>query len=140
MAKYVIHKVSFFFTDESLIVLPGEEVRGSVVGTFTNLDEAKAEKEKEDILSAQNLSGTDVRQFFCYTDNEEQIYTELKEYYLSEFNLEIHDDEFFVFPDNISPEQAKRFMQILDVTFHYIMEYEDDEDPADYKDYDQIEF
>lgn len=140
MAKYIIHKVSFFFTDDSLIILPEEEVRGSVVATFNNLDKAKTEKEKQDIISMKKLSGFDVKQFYYEEDNQQKVFEELKKFYLSDFNLEIAEDEHFNFPDTISEEQAKKFMEILNVKFHYIMEYEDDEDPADFEDYDQIEF
>lgn len=140
MAKYVIHKVSFFFTDDSLIVLPQEEVTGSVLSTFNTIEEAKTEKAKQDIISVQKLSGSDVKQFYIDSDNEKQIYADLKEYYLSEFNIEIEENEHFNFPENISEQQAEEFMEILNLTFHYIMEYEDDEDPKDFDDYDQIHF
>ncbi|GAA3761159.1 hypothetical protein [Flavobacterium ginsengiterrae] len=140
MAKYVIHKVSFFFTDDSLIVLPQEEVTGSVLSTFNTIEEAKTEKAKQDIISVQKLSGSDVKQFYIDSDNDKQIYADLKEYYLSEFNIEIEENEYFNFPENISEQQAEKFMEILNLTFHYIMEYEDDEDPKDFDDYDQIHF
>lgn len=132
MAKFVIHKRGFFYTDEAFELAEGE--KGSIVGTFDNLEEAKIEKEKQDILSVQNFGGMNVVDFFFYNDDYDQVYQLMEDFYHSDFNLYIEDKYYFLFPENISVEQAKRFLEILALTFHDIVEYEDDAelDPEDF--------
>lgn len=124
VAKYVIHKKGFFYTDEAFEEAKGE--KGSIVGAFSTLKEAKAEKENQDILSFQNLGGMNAVDFFFYNDNYDEVYQQFEEFYNSEFNLKIEDKYYFNFPDTISIEQAKRFLEILNLSFHFIVEYGDD--------------
>jgi hypothetical protein len=124
MAKFVIHKKGFFYTDEAFEVAEGE--KGSIIGTFNNLEQAKIEKAKEDIISIQNFGGMNVVDFFFYNDNYDEVYQQFEDFFLSEFNLKIEDKYYFSFPDTISEEQAIKIQQILNLTFHDIVEYEDD--------------
>lgn len=124
MAKFVIHKRGFFYTDEAFELVDG--VEGSIVGTFDNLEEAKLEKEKQDILSIQNLRGMYVADFFCYNDNYDEVYKQLEDFYRSDFTLSEEEENYFVFPENVSDEQAKRFLEILVLTFHDIVQYDDE--------------
>lgn len=143
MPKYVIHKIGFFFTDESQMELPYDVVKGSVVQIFNNLEEAKEEKIKQDILSIQNLKGSDVKQFFLDYPNYNEILQNFIIYYKSEFDLEIRDNDHFCFPDNISEDQSAKFLEIMNITFHNIIEYSDDDNSyneENKEDFDQLEF
>ncbi len=126
MAKFVIHKKGFFYTDEAFELVEG--VKGSIVGTFNTIDEAKTEKEKQDILSMQRLKGMNAVDFFFYSKNYDQVYQKIEEFYKSEFNLTISDKYYFELPKEINTEQAKFFLNIFDVSFHDIVEYSDDEE------------
>jgi len=124
MAKFVIHKRGFFYTDEAFEVAEGE--KGSIVGTFINLEDAKVEKEKQDIISIENFGGMNAVDFFFYNDNYEEVFQKFENLFSSEFNLKIEDKYYFNFPDVITKEQAKKIYEILNLTFHDIVEYEDD--------------
>lgn len=137
MAKYAVHKISFFFNDENLNPLP-EEAKGNVVMIFNNLDEAKIEKMKQDIFSVQNLSGTNVNQFYRYQDNEDEVFFKLKEVFKTEFDLVINKEDFFDFPEKISESQAKKILDSLKLEFNFIIEYDDDEDPHDFEKYEDL--
>ncbi|WP_264552911.1 hypothetical protein [Flavobacterium sp. N2038] len=125
MAKFVIHKRGFFYTDEAFELAEGE--KGSIVGTFKNLDEAKNEKAIQDLISIQNLGGMNAVDFFFYNDNYDEVYARFEDFFSSEFDLKIEDKYYFNFPEDISDDQAIKIQEILDVTFHDIVEYEDDE-------------
>ncbi|SHH25761.1 hypothetical protein [Flavobacterium johnsoniae] len=137
MAKYAVHKISFFFNDENLNPLP-EEAKGNVVMIFNNLDEARIEKMKQDIFSVQNLSGTNVNQFYRYQDNEDEVFSKLKEVFKTEFDLVINKEDFFDFPEKISESQAKKILDSLKLEFNCIIEYDDDEDPHDFEKYEDL--
>jgi hypothetical protein len=126
MAKFVIHKKGFFYTDEAFEAAEG--VKGSIVGTFNQIEEAKKEKELQDIYSMQKLEGMNAVDFFFYAPNYDEIYKKIADYYQSEFGLTIEDEDYFDFPKKISTEQAKMFLGLLNVSFHDIIEYADDEE------------
>jgi len=126
MAKFVVHKRGFFYTDEAFELI--ENAKGSIVAIFDNLDSAKLEKEQQDILSMQYLKGMNAVDFFLYSLNYEKVYQNLEDYYKSEFGLTIPDKHYFNLPEEISPEQAKFFLKIFDISFHDIIEYSDNEE------------
>lgn len=138
MAKYVIHKISFFFTDESLIKLPEEEVKGSVVKIFNDLEEAKKEKQEMDLRSMQNLAGNSLSDFLDIDEDNSEILEKLQLFYKSEFNLDIDTKDYIEFPNAISTQQAKQFLDILNITFHNIVEYDDNEDPNDFEKFEDL--
>jgi hypothetical protein len=127
MSKFVIHKRGFFYTDECFEAEEGE--KGSIVGTFNNLEEAKIEKENQDIISIKKLGDMgdmNVVDFFFYNNNYEKVYQQFVDFYSSEFNQKIEDKFNFIFPKIITTEQAEKIQKILDITFHDIVEYDDD--------------
>jgi hypothetical protein len=124
MAKFVIHKRGFFYTDECFEAVEGE--KGSIVGTFNNLEEAKIEKEKKDIISIKKLGDMNAVDFFFDNENYEEIYQQFMDFFSSEFNQKIDDKYYFIFPKIITTEQAEKIQKILDITFHDIVEYDDD--------------
>lgn len=132
MAKFVIHKKGFFYTDEAFE--PAEEARGSIVASFDTLEKATAAKLAEDISSIQGLKGMNVVDFFFYSKTYDAIYKQLEALYKQEYGESIKDKYYFNFPKNISSEQAKRFLDILGVSFHDIVEYPDNEvlNPEDF--------
>jgi hypothetical protein len=132
MAKFVIHKKGFFYTDDSW-----EDVNsnGTVVSVFDTLEEAKAEKINQDVISMQNLKGWYARDFFFYdnnfnTKNYDEKFEQIENYYKTEFGLTIADKDSFDFPNEINYQQAKVFLNILGFSFHDIVEYSDEEAPS----------
>jgi len=126
MAKFVIHKRGFFYNDEAYNVVEG--VNGSIVEAFSNLEDAKREKENQDIISMQNLKEMGVEDFFFYNNNYDRVYNQFKDYYNLEFCLNIEEMDYFCFPKEITKEQAIKFLEILNITFHDIVEYNDNEE------------
>jgi len=138
VAKYVIHKISFFFTDESLIQLPEEEVKGSVVKIFNDLEVAKKEKQEMDLLSMQNLAGSSLSDFLDIDKDSSEIRKKVQLFYKSEFNLNIGSENYIEFPKTITVQQARQFLDILNVTFHNIVEYDDNDDPNDFEKFEDL--
>lgn len=131
MAKFVVHKKGFFYTDDSFDLI--EDSKGSIVGTFDNLDDAKEEKGIQDIKSMQSIAGNNATDFMDDTDYN-SMYRKIEEYYKSEFGLTISNKSYFHFPTEINPVQAKALLDILNVSFHDIAEYADDDvlNPQDF--------
>lgn len=131
MAKFVVHKRGFFYTDESFEPV---DAKGSIAGIFSSLEEAKIEKRKQDIISIQRLGGENAVDFFFHNEDFDEILERLKQFYKSEYNIDIQDDYFFELPESISSDNAERFLDILNLTFHDVVEYNDDAhlDPNDF--------
>ncbi|MFD1000005.1 hypothetical protein ACFQ21_11850 [Ohtaekwangia kribbensis] len=124
MSKYVIHKKAFFYTDESFEVAEGE--RGSVVGVYTSLEEAKTAKERADIESILGLRGWNAIEFFFDKDID-AIIDKLRPIYEEEFGIVLQDDYDFNFPESMTAEHAATFREIMQLSFHDIVLYEDHE-------------
>ncbi|XZF14616.1 hypothetical protein ACTHGU_00615 [Chitinophagaceae bacterium MMS25-I14] len=122
MPKYVVHKKGFFYTDEAFEAAAG--AKGSVMGIYDNLDNALAEKGKQDMLSMQNLAGENAVDFFFYNEDYKNIFKQLEKYYKTGFGITIEDEHFFNFPEQISEQQAKDLLAILGVSFHDVVTYE----------------
>lgn len=129
MAKYVIHKIGFYYTDECFA--PGEEGnKGSIVGIYNNLEAAKEQKQQADVQSLRSQTGMNAVDFFFDRPNYDAIYDQLENYYQQEYGIEIDDKYYFNLPDEINEKQAIQLLSILDFTFHQIVEYNDDEEPV----------
>jgi hypothetical protein len=65
--------------------------------------------------------------FFFENSNYEEILQKVKEYYKEEFNqtIDIHNISF---PEVINEQQAKYFKETMELSFHDIVEYDDDEE------------
>lgn len=124
MAKFVIHKRGFFYTDEAYELIKNS--KGSIVGTYEDLEKAKNEKHIQDVISMQNLKGTNAVDFILYSDNYDETFFKIEAYYRSEYGLTISDKSWFQLPSNISTEQAEKFLEILNISFHDIVEYPDE--------------
>lgn len=128
MAKYVIHKIGFFYTDECFA--PEEGRKGSVVGSYNELATAKEAKKRADIDSMRMLAGMNAVDFFFDSPNYDAIYDQLANYYQQEYGLTIEDKYYFNLPDEMNERQARQILSILEHTFHQIVEYNDDEEPV----------
>lgn len=130
MAQYVVHKIGFFFNDDNFEV--GQE-RGNVMGITQSLEKAKAIKYKLDIESMKGLTDDNAVLFFLEHPHYEEIYKKLQAYYQTEYGIYISTvGPILLLPDKINDEQAAQFLSIMELTFHNIVEYADDEviDPA----------
>lgn len=133
MSKFVIHKKGFFYTDEAYEVV--HESKGTMVGIYASLEEAQNAKAEADIRSMCGLATYNAVDFFFYQDKYDEIQQRLAAFYKVEFGLTIEDKHYFNFPEQISPEQAKVFLEILAVSFHDIVEYPEDQvlNPDDFQ-------
>lgn len=133
MAQYVVHKLGFWYTDDCYEV--GVE-KGNVMAITKTLEEAQAIKKSEDIKSLKGLYPDNPVIFYLEHDNSPEIDKKMVAYYASEFNQTINTGSpYYEFPKNISDEQALQFLSIMELTFHNIVEYSDDEviNAADYE-------
>lgn len=126
MAQYVVHKIGFFYTDESFEV---GQAKGTVMGITKSLEEAQAIKSREDLKSMKTVGGFNAIDFFFGHDNFKTIHNNIKEYYKTTFNrtFDKNNDHNIELPKAITDEQATAFLSIMELTFHNIVEYADDE-------------
>jgi hypothetical protein len=124
MAKFVIHKKGFFYTDDSW-----EDVnaKGTVVSIFDTLEEAKAEKINQDILSTQKLAGYRCEEFYLSSNRFDEIDKKVQAFIEAEYNLKMDRD--FLLPGNLSFSKAEELMNIMEFSFHDIVEYTDEDAP-----------
>lgn len=127
MAKFAVHKKGFFYTDEAW---EDVDTIGSTVKVFDTLEEAKAEKVIQDVISIQNLKGFNAVDFFFYAENYDKKYEKMNYYYKTEFGLEIADKHYFDFPIEINTNQAQELLNILEISFHEVVEYADEMAPT----------
>lgn len=134
MAQYVVHKIGFFYTDESFEV--GQD-KGTVMGITKTLAEAQAIKSREDLKSMKTVGGFNAIDFFFGHDNFNTIHKNIKEYYKTNLNVTFDkQNEYNIeLPKTITDEQAATFLSIMELSFHNIVEYADDEviNAADYE-------
>lgn len=136
MAQYVIHKIGFFYTDEAFEAV--EDARGSIVGVFKTLEEANLAKKAEEIKSMQNIAGENLSHFFFYNANYDQIVEKTVQYFYTELGVVIEDTNFIILPKSITELQAKTLLEITEISFHSIIEY-DEKVVLDVEDYDLVE-
>lgn len=134
MAQYVVHKIGFFYTDESFEV--GQD-KGTVMGITKTLEEAQAIKSREDLISMKSVGGFNAIDFFFGHDNFTTIHKNIKEYYKTTYNrtFDKNNDYNIDIPKKINDEEATAFLSIMELSFHNIVEYGDDEviNPADFE-------
>lgn len=122
MAQYVVHKIGFFYDDDWY---QANEPKGIVMGIFSSLEEAKLWKSWEDIEAMKGIAGHGAYRFVGVKTNRDEIYEKLEEYTKAEFGIDPR--ESYSFPKKINDEQAARFLSIMEITFHNIVEYGDDD-------------
>ena len=129
MAQYVVHKIGFFFNDDNYEI--GKE-RGNITAITKSLEEAREIKRKADIASMKAQADYNAVIFFLENPNYKEIYKKLSEYLNLEYGMYISQTGMTLLPDNINDEQAAQLLSIMELTFHTIVEYSDDEviDPA----------
>ncbi|WP_143774196.1 hypothetical protein [Niastella vici] len=124
MPQYVVHKIGFFFTDENYEI---EQERGNLVAISKSLEEAKATKFRADIESMKSQADNNAVIFYLENPNYEAITKKLTTYYNSEFGQFTSRIPPILLPYNMTDEQAAQFLSIMELTFHTIVEYGDDE-------------
>lgn len=134
MAQYVIHKIGFFYTDECFEI---DQEKGTVMGITKTLEEAQAIKSREDLISMKGATCMNAIDLVFGRDNFDTIHKNLMEYFQKTYNRTFDKNKEYNFelPQNISDEEAAAFLSIMELNFHNIVEYGDDEviNPADYE-------
>lgn len=125
MAQYVVHKIGFFYTDECFEA--GVE-NGTVMGITKSLEEAQAIKKREDIISMKRVGGFESEDFLFDHPNAESINQKLEEYITSEFKTAKEGNySTYLLPKEITDQQAEKLLSIMELSFHNIIQYSDDE-------------
>ena len=134
MPKFVVHKKAFYYTDEAFT--EDSTQKGSLIGVFSSLEEARKNKHKVDISSMQKNAGEQFLDFFFYHKNHQQAFQQLQRFYLQNWAIELQE---FDLEDLLIPttnfQQAEELLNILQLSFHDIVEYPDDVniEPKDFK-------
>lgn len=124
MPQYVVHKIGFQYNDNAFE--PGE-ARGNVMGISSSLEEAKLLKKLEDIATIQRMAGKTINSFFREKRNYNEILEKLAVFY-KKFNLTYtYAEGRECVPPNINEEHAIELLSIIEVSFHNVVEYSDDE-------------
>ena len=124
MPQYVVHKIGFQYNDNAFEV---GEARGNVMGTSSSLEEAKLLKKLEDIATIQRMAGKTINIFFREKRNYQEILEKLAVFY-NKFNLSYaYAEGRECVPPNINEEDAAELLSIIEVSFHNVVEYSDDE-------------
>jgi hypothetical protein len=125
MAQYVVHKIGFYYTDECF--MEEDSVKGTVMGITKSLEEALAIKKREDIQSMKRVAGWNAVDFMFDRPNYDEKVSKLEGYYQSEFGLPIENKYRFLLPEQLNDDQAATLLSIIDLSFHNVVEYADDE-------------
>jgi hypothetical protein len=139
MPKYVIHKKCFYYDDSFFQPTKGNS-KGSVVGIFNDLEEAKKAKIMHDITSMQRLSGVNAVDYF--PSDQVKYHKSFKEFiafYKAEFGVDIYGHHEIYLPGPMSIDHAKSFLEMMFITFHDIVEYGDEEDIPEDPDFSEGE-
>lgn len=123
MPQYVIHKIGFLYNDNAFEI---GEARGNVMGISPSLEEAKLLKKLEDIDTIQRMAGKTINNFIRQSPRYEAIIQKLATFYNANFRLKYEEGKECV-PPNINEEQAAELLSIIEVSFHTVVEYGDDE-------------
>ena len=124
MPQYVVHKIGFLYNDNAFEV---GEARGNVMGISSSLEEAKLLKKLEDIATIQRMAGKTINNLFRQNSHYETILEKLAVFY-KKFNLRYpYAEGKECVPPNINEEDAAELLSIIEVTFHNVVEYGDDE-------------
>jgi hypothetical protein len=124
MPQYVVHKIGFQYNDNAF---EPNEARGNVMGISSSLEEAKLLKQLEDIATIQRMSGHNIYNFFRENPNTKEILEKLTLFY-KKFNLRYpYEEGRECVPPNINEEDAAELLSIIEVSFHNVVEYNDDE-------------
>lgn len=124
MPQYVVHKIGFQYNDNAF---ESAEARGNVMGKSSSLEEARLLKTLEDIATIQRMGGKTINIFFREKRNYLEILEKLAVFY-KKFNLRYpYAEGKECVPPNINEEDAAELLSIIEVSFHNVVEYNDDE-------------
>lgn len=124
MPQYVVHKIGFQYNDNAFEV---GEARGNVMGISPSLEDAMWLKKMEDINTIQRMAGHNIYNYFRENPNTREILEKLALFY-KKFNLRYpYEQGSECVPPGISEEDAAELLSIIEVSFHTVVEYGDDE-------------
>ncbi|SFD88167.1 hypothetical protein SAMN05518672_103669 [Chitinophaga sp. CF118] len=125
MPQYAVHKIGFFYTDDSF-----EKVneKGSIVLLTDSLAKARQAKEDADVESLMNIREINLNEFFLDHPKQHEVYKSLEIFYKEEFQLDIERRYSIFLPPEISSAQAVELLSLMDLSFHNIIEYADGEE------------
>ena len=126
MAQYAIHKLGFYYNDEAEVAVEsGKGFRGSLVKVFDSLEKAQEGKAIIDFETIKKLSGKNLLGYFDYRADQEEALAETAEFYQKTFQLKIDTSYSIPILEEMTQDQATHILQLLELSFHEIVEYED---------------
>jgi hypothetical protein len=124
MAQYVVRKLRFFYAYGSYSLT---NYIGTVITITGSPEQAQAIKQAEDIKSLKSLQGSWIDVWVYLNPNPDRICKKLEAFYRSEYNTAIGNLSDLYFPKEITNELAATYLSVLELSFHDIIEYPDNE-------------
>lgn len=120
MSVYAVHKIGFFYTDDSY---EGYE-SGSVISIEKTLEAAQATRHEANIKSLEDMDFQRLSEFFVTEPNGRQ-----KEARLLQLLTELYGENAGErFGAELVKEDADKILSLTGVTFHNIVEYENEDE------------
>lgn len=128
MPKYAIHKLGFHFNDEAEIAVEsGDTFRGSLVHVYNSLEEAQKAKKASNFSTLKSIPEKDLIGYFFYRKNQDEILDEVDTFYREVLGFAKTERHSIPILEEITQEQASTLLNLLDLSFHEIIEYDDTE-------------
>ena len=120
--NFAVHKKGFFYTDEAFEETKG--AKGSIIGFYATKEDAKKAIEEADIKTMLSMAGNNAVDFFFYSKEYDKVYAEFEAYLKNKFDITIEDKFYFSFPKDMERTDAIKFLELLDQSFHFVVEYD----------------
>ncbi|WP_255069027.1 hypothetical protein [Lacihabitans sp. LS3-19] len=124
--QYAVHKIGFFYNDDGY---SAEITNGTLINTTSSLKDAQSIKSNSDLKTLRKLKGSALIEFYMYEENVNEIKSELRTFFKKHFNT----DDINSFPEIDSEETASELLNILNLSFHNIIKYENQIDSFDFE-------
>jgi hypothetical protein len=120
MSVYAIHKIGFFYTDDSYAA----SVNGTVIKIVNTIEEARQIKLQADIKSLKHLfnDGLTIQDFYPDEINYKELDEQLDTFLTENYNKKRHSALAKV----LSDEHAIHILSMLLLQFHDIVEYDEE--------------
>ena len=71
-----------------------------------------------------SMAGNNAVDFFFYSKEYDKVYSEFESYLKTKFNMKIEDKYYFSFPKEMDRTDAIKFLELLELSFHFVVEYD----------------
>ncbi|HMS69314.1 MAG TPA: hypothetical protein PKD18_14305 [Saprospiraceae bacterium] len=137
---FIVQKKGFSYDDNSFT--EEDNPTGSIVGQFLDFEDAVQSKKEADRLAFENIFVLNLLELVDLVSDERiKDFEALKSFYHENFGDDlIFDYDNIEIPQIATEEQIDKILELSQLSFHNIVEYEDDQIPLVNKPNDLEEF